>query len=60
MNRPNQNPDAAWQIQTLTDSARRLAERGEFKEAEKIFLKILEAAPYHVRSLNFLAAQALT
>ena len=59
MNRPNPNPDAAWQIQTLADSARQLAERGELKEAEAIYLKILAAAPYHVRSLNFLAGQAM-
>ena len=59
MNRPNQTPDNAWQIQTLADSAKLLAERGEMQEAEKIYLKILDAAPYHVRSLNFLAVQAL-
>ena len=59
MNRPHQTPDPAWQINTLVDSARNLAQRGDVQEAEKIYLKILEAAPYHVRSLNFLAVQAM-
>ena len=57
MNQPR--PDAAWQIQTLADSAKHLAERGEFQEAEKLYRQILETAPYHVRALNFLAVQAL-
>jgi aspartate beta-hydroxylase len=57
--RPGQAADAAWQIQTLADSARLLAERGEIKEAERIYRQILESAPYHIRSLNFLAVQAL-
>jgi aspartate beta-hydroxylase len=54
-----QPPDPAWQIQTLADSARKLAERGETKEAERIYRQILETAPYHVRALNFLATQAM-
>ncbi|HEX7966137.1 MAG TPA: aspartyl/asparaginyl beta-hydroxylase domain-containing protein [Gammaproteobacteria bacterium] len=57
MNQPAS--EAAWQIQTLADSARQLAERGDLHEAEKIYRQILEAAPYHVRALNFLAVQAL-
>ncbi len=57
--RPGQAPDTAWQIQTLADSAKRLAERGEKREAERVYLQILEAAPYHVRALNFLAVQAM-
>lgn len=52
-------PDPAWQISTLADSARRLAERGELAEAEKIYRVILETAPYHVRALQFLAVRAL-
>jgi len=52
-------PDAAWQIQTLADSAKLLADRGELREAEDIYRRILEVAPYHVRSLNFLAVQAM-
>lgn len=52
-------PDPAWQISTLADSARRLAERGELTEAEKIYRVILETAPYHVRALQFLAVRAL-
>jgi aspartate beta-hydroxylase len=51
--------DPAWQISTLADSARRLAERGELAEAEKIYRVILETAPYHVRALQFLAVRAL-
>ena len=57
--RPGQTPDAAWQIQTLADSARQLSKRGELLEAERIYRQILEVAPYHVRALNFLAVQSL-
>lgn len=57
--RPGSTPDVAWQIQVLADSAKRLAERGEKREAEKIYRQILEVAPYHVRALNFLAVQAM-
>jgi aspartate beta-hydroxylase len=57
--RPGQPADAAWQIQTLADSARLLAERGELQEAERVYRQILESAPYHIRALNFLAVQAL-
>ncbi|HKV97062.1 MAG TPA: aspartyl/asparaginyl beta-hydroxylase domain-containing protein [Gammaproteobacteria bacterium] len=56
---PPAPPDPAWQISTLADSARRLAERGELTEAEKIYRVILETAPYHVRALQFLAVRAL-
>ena len=59
MNRPNQNPDAAWQIRTLADSAKQLAERGEKGEAEKVYRQILEVATFHVRALNFLAVQSM-
>ena len=52
-------PDIAWQIQVLAESAKKLAERGEKGEAEKIYLQILEVAPYHVRALNFLAVQSM-
>lgn len=58
MNQPR--PDAAWQIQTLTDSARLLAERGELLEAEKLYRQILVTAPHNVRALNFLAVQSLS
>lgn len=58
--RPGQKPDAAWQIQILADSARELANRGETAQAERVYRQILEIAPYHVRSLNFLAVQSLT
>ncbi|HSN17367.1 MAG TPA: aspartyl/asparaginyl beta-hydroxylase domain-containing protein [Gammaproteobacteria bacterium] len=59
MNRPNQTPDPAAIINVLADSAKALADRGELQEAEKVYLKILEAAPYHVRALSFLAGEAL-
>ena len=59
MNRPNTTPNTAWQIQTLADSARQLAERGEKADAEKIYRQILEVAPYHIRALNFLAVQSI-
>ena len=52
-------PDIAWQVQTLAESAKQLAERGEHREAEQIYRQILEVAPYHVRALNFLAVQAI-
>ncbi|HEX2668523.1 MAG TPA: aspartyl/asparaginyl beta-hydroxylase domain-containing protein [Gammaproteobacteria bacterium] len=60
MNQPRTGQaNAAWQVQTLADSAKQLAERGELRQAEQIYRQILEVAPYHVRSLNFLAVQAL-
>jgi aspartate beta-hydroxylase len=49
----------AWQIATLTESAMQLAKSGDLAGAERIFEKILEAAPYHVRSLNALATRAM-
>lgn len=49
----------ARQVETLADSARSLAERGDLEQAERVYLKILTFAPYHLPSLNFLAAQAL-
>ena len=52
-------PDPAWQISTLADGARQLAERGEKTEAERIYRTILKTAPYHVGALMFLAARAM-
>ncbi|MGH7240090.1 MAG: aspartyl/asparaginyl beta-hydroxylase domain-containing protein [Candidatus Saccharimonadales bacterium] len=49
----------AWQIETLAESAKHLAKNGDISGAEKIYEKILEVAPYHVRSLNALAARAM-
>lgn len=49
----------AWQIETLTTSAIQLAKNGDLAGAEKIYEKILEAAPYHIRSLNALATRAI-
>ena len=54
-----QQPDSAWQISTLADSARFLADRGETAEAEKIYQQILQIAPYHIRALNFLSVRAM-
>ena len=54
-----QQPDSAWQISTLADSARFLADRGEKAEAEKIYQQILQVAPYHIRALNFLSVRAM-
>ena len=56
---PPATPDPAWQISTLADSARRLAERGQLAEAEKTYRVILETAPYHIRALQFLAVRAM-
>jgi len=57
--RPGQSPDAAWQIRVLAESAKRLADLGQKREAEQIYQQILEVAPYHIRALNFLAVQAM-
>ena len=48
-----------WHIHTLTESARQLAKNGNYADAEKIYEQILDAAPYHIRSLNFLATRAM-
>lgn len=56
---PSAIPDPAWQISTLAESARQLAERGEKAEAERIYRTILKTAPYHVDALMFLAARAM-
>lgn len=47
-----------FQVQTLVDSAMALLARGQHDEAEQIFNKVLEAAPYHRDALNFLATRA--
>jgi aspartate beta-hydroxylase len=47
-----------FQVQTLVDSAMALLARGQHDEAEQIFNKVLEAAPYHRDALNFLANRA--
>lgn len=53
-----EKPHAAWQVETLSESAGLLAQRGEIAEAENIYRQILETAPYHVKALNFLGMQA--
>jgi Tfp pilus assembly protein PilF len=50
--------DLAALIKILSDNARVLVKKGDNLAAEKIFKKILDIAPYHAQSLQFLAAQA--
>lgn len=50
---------SAWQIQTLTESARYLESAGDITGAEGIYQKILEVEPYNIRSLAALAAGAM-
>jgi aspartyl/asparaginyl beta-hydroxylase/tetratricopeptide repeat protein len=47
-----------FQVQTLVQSAMALLARGQHDEAEQVFNKVLEAAPYHRDALNFLATRA--
>ena len=47
-----------FQVQTLVDSALALLARGQHDEAEQVFNKVLESAPYHRDALNFLATRA--
>ncbi|HEV2332804.1 MAG TPA: aspartyl/asparaginyl beta-hydroxylase domain-containing protein [Gammaproteobacteria bacterium] len=54
-----QVPTGAWQVETLAQSARLLAERGESTQAEAVYREILAAAPHHLPALNFLATQAI-
>lgn len=50
---------AAWQINTLADSARALIQQGKIHEAAQVYENILKIAPYNVRALNFLANRAM-
>lgn len=52
-------PQTAWQISVLADSAKALAKQGNWKDATEIYERVLDAAPYHVQALNFLAARAM-
>jgi len=54
-----QMPTGAWQVATLGESARLLAERGESQQAEAVYREILATAPHHLSALNFLATQAI-
>lgn len=54
-----QMPAGAWQVATLAESARLLAEHGADVQAEAVYREILAIAPYHLRALNFLATQAI-
>ena len=47
-----------FQLETLVQSAHALIARGQHDEAETLFSRILDAAPYHRDALNFLAARA--
>ena len=51
-------PDLAWQVSLLSDSASALAGRGQLEDATRIYEQILEIAPYHVQALDFLASRA--
>ena len=54
----NDLKDPAWQVKALGTSAAELARRGQVEEATKVYEQILEAAPYHVEALDFLATRA--
>jgi aspartate beta-hydroxylase len=47
-----------FQLQTLVQSAKALIARGQHYEAETVFNRILDVAPYHRDALNFLAARS--
>ena len=51
-------PDLAWQVSLLNDSADALAGRGQLEDANRVYEQILEIAPYHLRALDFVAARA--
>lgn len=51
-------PNLAWQVSTLNDSAGALASRGQLEDASRVYEQILEIAPYHLQALDFLAARA--
>lgn len=55
---PNEQSALASQITMLSNSAEALAGRGQLDDAERVYEQILKAAPYHVRSLEFLAGRA--
>lgn len=52
-------PTGAWQVATLAESARLLAERGDSAQAEAVYREILAVAPHHLPALNYLATQAI-
>ena len=54
----DRRPHVAWQVETLAESARALAERGEISAAEDVYRQILETAPHHLKALSFLGMQA--
>lgn len=58
LNTPNNLPDTAQQLKVLSASAEELAHRGQVEQAEQVYTHILEIAPYHTRSLDFLAMRA--
>lgn len=51
-------PNLAWQVSMLNDSAGALASRGQLEDASHVYEQILEIAPYHLHALDFLAARA--
>lgn len=54
----NEQSVLASQIKMLSDSAEALISRGQFEDAEHVYEQVLKAAPYHIRSLDFLAGRA--
>jgi len=54
----NDLKDPAWQVKALSTSAAELARRGQIEEATGVYEQILEAAPYHIEALDFLATRA--
>jgi len=54
----NDLKDPAWQVKALSTSAAELARRGQIQEAISVYEQILEAAPYHLEALDFLATRA--
>lgn len=51
-------PDSARQLKMLSASAIELMRRGQLQDAEQVYQQILQVAPYHVQSLDFLAMRA--
>lgn len=54
----NEQSALASQVKMLSDSAEALLSRGQLEDAERVYEQVLKAAPYHVRSLDFLAGRA--
>lgn len=55
---PADQSDPARQLRMLSDSAAELIRRGQLQDAEQVYSQILQAAPYHIQALDFLALRA--